>query len=285
MKPQIPESNQETILAMATAEGKARYPDILRQDWEALGYVGLPAERLFVRLEGEIHDLFQYHLDGKPMITWSNQLPEQYLTVSNVLDPVFRLATNILLSPASLDWFYYLIYSPRTRTDPPIQHNGDDVYVYRRDDTLMETRHEMARAALQRLAMTHTIALEDVDEDEHNDEGRTEPRIDFFEQGINIKNDLSATSGIRAHIIMSRAFVRDLMDMCMEGSRSYTEMQVMRLKMAIAFIHEVAVSRVLTPWFQCWLFPTVLSCAYKAVKAGLSSRLACSSYLCISVWC
>ena len=231
---------------MATAAGRARYPMIYRQDWEALGYGGIPNGLLYPGLDGEIHDLFRYKLDGKPMSTWIGQLPEQYLVIDKILEPVFRLATNILLSPASLDWFYYLIYVPRTLTDPPMQENGDDVYVYRRDGTPMETRYEMARAALQRLAMTYTIALEDVDDDEHNDEGRTEPRTNFFEEGINIKNDLFTPSGVRAHIVMSRAFVHELMDMCMEGIRSYVEMQVMGLKMAVSFIHEVAVSRVLT---------------------------------------
>lgn len=233
---------------MATAAGRAEYPIILGQDWEALGYVGFPYERLNPRLEKGVHDLFRYKPEGKRMETWFKQLPEQYLVITQALDPVFRLATNILLSPASLDWFYYLIYSPRTLTDPPIQENGQDVYVYRRSVTPMETRHEMARAALKRLAMTHTIALEGIDEKEHNDEGRTEPRTDFFEQGINIKNDSFTPSGVRAHIVMSRDFVHDLVDMCMEGIRSYAEMQVMGLKMAVSFIHEIAVSRVLTPY-------------------------------------
>ena len=87
-------------------------------------------------------------------------------------DSIFRLASNFLLSTASLDWFYYLIYSPRTLTDPPIQHNGEDVYVYRRDDTPMATRHQKADAALQRLAMVHTIEPEDLGVDDNDDERR-----------------------------------------------------------------------------------------------------------------
>ena len=232
---------------MANAKAQARYPMILPQDWETLGYGKLPIERLLVHLDGEIHDLFEYTLDGKRMVTWRKQLLEQYQAIGKVLEPVFRLATNFLLSPASLDWFYYLIYSPRTLTDPPIQHNGENVYVYRRDDTPMETRHKMARAALQRLAMVHTIDLGDLDDDDHDDEGRTEPMTDKFEQGVNIKDDSSTTSGIRPHITMSRAFLQDFMDMCMEGVQSLEEMYVMRIKMALAFIHEFAVSRALTP--------------------------------------
>ena len=233
---------------MANAKAwEKRYPMILPEDWKALGYVGLPKEHLFVHLDGEIHDLFQHTLDGKPMVTWGKQLPAQYLSIYGVLEPVFRLATNFLLSPASLDWFYYLIYSPRTLTDPPTQHNGDDVYVYRRDNTPMETRHKKARAALQRLAMIHTIELEDLDVDDHDDEGLTVPRTDKFEQGVNIKDDSSTTSGIRPHIIMSRTFVREFMGMCMEGSQSLEETHVMGIKIALAFGHEIAVSRALTP--------------------------------------
>lgn len=240
---------------MADAEARARYPMIEEKDWEALGYDGLQIDRALrgtVVLEGEIHDLFKFQIAGKPMRTWSQQTPQQYRLIEKVLEPVFRLATNFLLSPASLDWFYYLIYAPRALTDPPIQHNGDDVYVYRRDDTPMEKRHEMARAALQRLAMTHTITLEDLVDDDHDDEGRTMPRIDdFFEQGVNIKDDSSRISGIRPHIAMSRAFVRDVIDMCMDGSQSLWSMHVVNMKMAVAWIHEIAVSRALTPCGIC----------------------------------
>lgn len=232
---------------MASDEAQARYPMILPEDWEELGYVTLSQERLFVHLDGRIHDLFKYTVDGKPMKTWVKQTPRQYQVIRAVLEPVFQLATNILLSPASLDWFYYLIFSSRTLTDPPIQHNGDDVYVYRHDDTPMVTRHQKAKAALQRLAMVHTIELEDLDGDDHDDEGRTEPRTDRLEQGVNIKDDSPRISGIGPRVTMSRAFLRDFLRMCMEGSQSLEELHVMVTKMALAFIHELAVSRPSTP--------------------------------------
>ena len=109
--------------------------------------------------------------------------------------------------------------------------------MYRRDDTPIGTRHKKARAALQRLAMVHTIEL---------DEGRTEPRTDRLEPGVNIKDDSSTTSGIRPHITMSRTFVRELMGMCTGGFQSLEKMYVMRIKMALAFDHDIAVSSALS---------------------------------------
>lgn len=251
---------------MANAEVRARYPDVMNKDWAALGFVRLQTRLLDdpglteevhdllparlpenFGLTGEIHDLFQFNIPGRRMRIWQDQTFEQYWAIRGSLEPVFRLATNFLLCPASLDWFYYLIYAPREPTDPVILHNGDAVHEYRRDDTPMETRHQKARAALQRLAMTHTISLDDF-KDEYNDEGRTVPSMRYHEKGVNIKDDdPEEISGIRPHIGISQDFVRYLMNTYMEGSQSRPRMLNMWIKMAVTWGHEIAVSEVLIP--------------------------------------
>lgn len=227
---------------MANAETRRQWTMIVDQDWEALGYVGLPdGSGQHLGLEGEIHELFDYTIDGRPAPIWRDQTLPQYNAIRGVLEPVFRLATKFLLCPASLDWFYYLIYAPRAVTHPLVQHNGADVYEYRRDDTPMETRHAMARAALRRLAMIHTISLGD----SGSDEGLMQPSTTYYEHGVNIKDDSSTKSGIRPHITISSWFVRELMDLCMEGKLAELRMLTMGTKMALTWIHELAVSRVL----------------------------------------
>lgn len=247
---------------MADAEGRARYPQILEADWVALGYIGL-SERLErdMGLEGEIHDLFQYSVNGRPMPIWENQNRGQYHAILAVLKPVFRLATKFLLSPASLDWFYHLIYAPRTLTDPLVQHNGDDVYEYRRDGTPRKERYEKAKAALQRLARIHTISLNDFNVG-NDAEGCTRIGTAFSEQGVNIKDDSSTKSGIGFHTAINWGFIRQLMEFCMDGGDSRTYMFVLGTKMAVTWIHEFAVSRVL-------LIPTVfILAAWEFVKAS-----------------
>ena len=222
---------------MSSAEGRAWYPMILEDDWLALGYVGLPVTQLGRGLDGPIHDVFRYRIPGRSAPIWTKQSLGQYKAIHTLLAPVFRLATKILLCPASLDWFYYLIYAPRKLTEPPIQHKGEDVHRYRRDDTTINKRHEMARAALQRLAMIHTIEFEDNPID-----GGTWPTM----EAVNVKDDSSPTkSGVGPKITISRDYCRLFMQFCMEGDGSLDRMYTLAVQMAIIWIHELAVSRVL----------------------------------------
>ena len=271
---------------MVDAAARASYDMLLDLDWEDLGYVGLPhGHDRGLGLTGEIHNLFRYNLPGRPIPIWYRQSHGQYLATLAVLRPVFRLATNFLLCPASLGWFYYLIYAPRKLTDPLIQHNGDDVFEYRRDGTDMTERHRKARAALERLAMVHTISLDDFGNN-NEDEGVTSVGTKFHQQGVNIKDDWSPPNGIGFHVSINRDFVRILMELCMEGHDSVTQMFVIGTKMAVTWIHEIAVSRVL-------LIPTVLVLAarHRPVKRNafaeaspclmhFTSRIPCNTLLC-----
>ncbi len=230
---------------MTTDDARKDFPMILERDWEALGYLERP--RGSWDLNGEIHDIFQYNLEGRATPIWEKHTRAQYGTLREAMKPVFRLATNLLLCPASLDWFYYLVYAPRKRTDPLVQEKGDDVFEYRRDDTTMEKRHEMARAALKRFALTHTFEFEDF-ENGHDDEGRTRPRLPFSyaPQGVNIKDDSPTTvSGIGSEISISRPLVKQLMEMVTEDSQSEDRKFTLVTKLAVTIVHEIAVSRLL----------------------------------------
>ena len=228
---------------MVEESGRESYPDLEDGDWEALGYVGIPDERLpNLYLENPIHDLFEYTVPGRAMPIWQDLSPGQYRVIREMLYPVFQLATKFLLSPASLDWFYYLIYAPRALTDPLVQHNGSNVYEYRRTDTPRAERHAKARAALQRLARTHTIELNSINDD---DEATTVPSLIQFRQGVNIKDDSPTPSGMGANIHMSPDYLRQFLNMCMEGRKSMTRMRILGTMMAVGWGHEIAVSRFL----------------------------------------
>lgn len=227
---------------MTDAEARDRIRDILEEDWKALGYVGLPKGHMNrVGLYEDIHDLFEYTLDGRSVPIWIDQSRAQYDALRGVLEPVFRLATKILLSPASLDYFYYLIYAPRTDPKPPVWYKGQRVKEFRRDDTAKDERRAKARAALDRLAMMHTISFGNTG----GDEGNTVPSTKYFEEErVNIKDDSSTWSGIRPHTTIDARFVTQLVQWSITGKETEDRMLILGTRLAVCFIHEFVVSPV-----------------------------------------
>ena len=227
---------------MTDREARNRIRDILEEDWKILGYVGLPEGHMKrVGLREDIHDLFEYTLVGRSVPIWIDQTRAQYDGLRGILEPVFRLATKILLSPASLDYFYYLIYAPRRLPRPPVWYKGEQVYEFRPDDTAKDQRRDKAKAALNRLAMMHTISLGDTGDDE----GNTVTSTKYFEEvGVNIKDDTSTWSGIRPHTIIDGRFVTQLLEFSIRGKETEDRMLILGTRLAVCFIHEFVVSRV-----------------------------------------
>ena len=228
---------------MVDAEARGRIGDILEEDWKVLGYVGLPEGhmRRVGLYEDEVHDLFEYTLDGRSVPIWIDQTKAQYDALRGVLEPVFRLATKILVSPASLDYFYYLIYAPRTLAHPPVWYKREQVHVFRRDDTAKDRRREKALAALNRLARMHTISFGNTGDDE----GSTVTSTKYFEEfRVNIKDDTSTWSGIRSHTTLDARFVRQLLQLSTTGKETEDRMLILGTRLAVCFIHEFVVSRV-----------------------------------------
>ena len=225
---------------MTDAEARNRIRNILEEDWKILGYVGLPEGHMNrVGLREDIHDLFKYTLGGRSFPIWADQTRAQYDALRGVLEPVFRLATKILLSPASLDYFYYLIYAPRTLPRPPVWHKGQQVHEFRRDDTAKEERRRKAKAALDRLAMIHTISFGNTD----RDEGNTVPSTKYSEEvGVNIKDDTSTWSGARPHTTIDGRFFTQLAHCSMTGRETEDRMLILGTRLAVCFMHEFVVS-------------------------------------------
>ena len=214
---------------------------ILDEDWEVLGYGEDNTRRQAEGIadEVEIHGLFKYSLSRRSKPNWSNCSYAKYKEYEALLKPSFKLATMFLTCPASLDWFYYLVYTRRVPTNPPLWHNGAVVQEYRRDDLPMEERHQQAKIALKRLATFHTIQIEDLDLD---DEGATRPDVESFPEGINIKDRGLIKSGLAPRIVISRDFVDELRKMKYDGSQSSFRSNNLRVKLAATLVHEIAVS-------------------------------------------
>lgn len=224
------------------AQARARYPEILEADWETLGYNEPPDFRVVKPdLEEEIHPIFQYNIPGRlesdPI--WPLFSQQEYQNHLVDLDPVFRLATKIMLSPRSLDFFYWLIYTPRMDAEPPISNLGEPVFQYRCDDMPEEIRHEYSKAALHRLARTHQMMIYEL-----VDNGLTKGRFSLSkdEEGINIIDDSTVPSGVKSWIKLNRKYLDELARLRLGGSVNYHRISRLQLKMAMTSIHEVAVS-------------------------------------------
>ena len=229
------------ILLAMDAQTKERYSAIHDQDWERLGYIEIPQFRQYEpELEGDIHPIFQYTVPGRPdsRAIWPGYTQQGYQDLLVDLNPVLRLATKIMRSPGSLDFFYWLIFSPRTNVEPPIWNLGERVSEYRRDDKPEHVRREIVTAALDRFALTHRITIGPNQEAA----GETEAFLPKQEEGINIKDDTSVPNGLKSWIKLNEKYLHQLARLRAEGSASRLKILILRLKMAITILHEVAVS-------------------------------------------
>lgn len=228
-----------TLPAMDT-QAKARYSALRERDWDILGY-----QESYYRLyeadpEGDIHPIFQFTVPGRSFDIWPLFSQQEYQSHLVDLGPVFRLATKILLSPSSLDFFYWLIYSPRTAVEPPVWSLGERVLEYRRDDKPEGDRRDESRRALDRFALTHRITFGELEEDA----GRTIAMFSFArdDQGINIMDDSPIASGLPSWIVLSQRYLDQLARLRAGGFANRLKILNLRFKMAVTSVHELAVS-------------------------------------------
>ena len=229
-----------TLPAMDT-QAKARYSAFRERDWNILGYQEISYYRLYeADPEGDIHPIFQYTVPGRSSPIWPFFSQQEYQSHLMDLGPVFRLATKLLLSPSSLDFFYWLIYSPRTAVEPPVWNSGERVLEYRRYDKPEDDRRDESRKALDRFALTHRITFGELQEDA----AKTIAMFSFArdDQGINIMDDSQIASGMPSWIILSQKYLDQLARLRAGGLANRLKIFNLRFKMAVTSIHELAVS-------------------------------------------
>lgn len=115
-------------------------------EWERLGYVNLPKLRLN-NLAREISPVFRY-TDERDKIRWTGISRRAY----QIIEPVCRLASTIIESPASLAFLHALMYSSRTEITGLSQRAGYPCYSFRRSRPSSIQDSENPRLALKRLA-------------------------------------------------------------------------------------------------------------------------------------
>lgn len=114
---------------------------------ERLGYdVNLPNLRPN-NLAREISPIFQY-MDEEDKIRWGGLEREEY----QLIEPVCRLASAMIESPASLAFLHALLYSPRAIIAQLSQRVGHPCYEFRRSEISLIPDSEDPRLALKRLA-------------------------------------------------------------------------------------------------------------------------------------
>ncbi|MCJ1461501.1 hypothetical protein MMC07_000098 [Pseudocyphellaria aurata] len=120
---------------------------LTESEWERLGYdVNLPNLRPN-NLAREISPVFQY-MDEGDQIRWTGLERED----CQIIEPVCRLASAMIESPASLAFLHALLYSPRANIALLSQRVGYPCHEFRRSEISVIPDSEDPRLALKRLA-------------------------------------------------------------------------------------------------------------------------------------
>ena len=126
-------------------------------EWARLGYV----DSLNFRpntLTREISPVFRFTDEQGMKKRWMQLSTEGY----RVLEPVCRLASAMIESPASLAFLHDLLYSPRTEIASPSPRAGYPCYRFRHSESSLIPENEDPRRALERLAPNIEWSLEEL---------------------------------------------------------------------------------------------------------------------------
>lgn len=125
-------------------------------EWERLGYVNSPKFRPN-DLTREINPVFQY-VDELNHRRWKGLTPSGYC---RTMEPVCRLASAMLESPASLAFLHAVMCSPRTDIASLSERVGYPCQEFSRSDTSLISDSEDPRKALERLALNiHWVVVD-----------------------------------------------------------------------------------------------------------------------------
>lgn len=164
---------------------------------------------------------------------------EAFHTLSPDLQPVFKLASAILLSPASLDFFWRIIYGGREiMKGQPYRIMPLSPHFNAR--TIRKHRQE-ARTALNELAKSLSWVIMDK-EDPYiaTSHARTKSMLFDHPQGINIRNDGGARKGLASLITINSRSLTFLKEMRNATDDEIAKLHSLRLQLALIFCHEMA---------------------------------------------
>lgn len=143
------------------AVARAVFPSVRDDEWQWLGYMDTSMPHTST-LTNEIHPLLQFSNDqrgeGRERV-WT-LLEGNVEEMEQMMLPVLRLATKIILSPASIQFIYYILYGPREElADLSRTHRTPVRAIHPTEDVRYDEMFQKVNKALTRLAVHTRFAL------------------------------------------------------------------------------------------------------------------------------
>lgn len=151
------------------SEVRARYPGVAAADWTRFGYDATQSQEstpTSTTLTNPIHSIFSFtenpaRPEGMKCV-WQLSEPYGRSRIENLITPVLRLASAMLMSPASVVYIYAQLYGPREPLEELTQRVAYPILTFRRPKGL---HHEYMRRqvdkALLRLALSIVLTIKD----------------------------------------------------------------------------------------------------------------------------
>ena len=154
---------------------------------------------------------------------------------------MLQLASALLESPASLDFLYYVIHSPRFLPMEVAEFGGRPVYEFQRVMVSREARRRKAKEALDRLAESLCFVVESPKEDAKEDFHRlTEPSLAIYPYGINVVDESPTPRGIGSMIRINKSYLVKLTQLLAREGDNTAQILSMQFKIATSICHEIA---------------------------------------------
>ena len=225
------------------ARTRDKYSTFLEEDWARLGYLDPPGSQEYgLGLTLPKLAIFHHKHHSRPIVghvIWSQYSDTQYEKLCAELDPALRLASAMLQSPASLDLVYKIIYGPRRFPRERMDYEGQPVFEIEYIET-NETRRNMARKALNRLAESLSFIAENHKEDgKKNCDAVVSHSLALHSYGINIADDSGTPRGIASIIRLNRNHLSKLTILLGQDGDNTSQILTLQFKLAVSICHNI----------------------------------------------
>jgi hypothetical protein len=214
------------------------YPQISVSTWKLHGYLDQGESRSCTSLTSSIHPIFGFLMTTmKPygkiesLPRWGSLTIEEY----ECLEPMLRLASLLLLSPASLRFYHSIIYTTRRQTSTT--HRNLPVYEFSRSGVPESEVSEQTLYALEKLAGSLSFQfLDDIVDDSC---AVATPCLGINSNGISIIPAEKVT-GLGGFVKINRRFLRLLQQLLKRPYIKHKQILGLQLQVASLSCHELA---------------------------------------------
>ncbi|MCJ1273516.1 hypothetical protein MMC21_001309 [Puttea exsequens] len=221
-----------------------KYETFLEEDWAKLGYLATPGSNEHgLGLTNTKHPIFQYTNLSRPDISqpiWVQYTLDEYDLLCAEIDPILRLASLMLESPASLDFLHDVIYSPRQEPEELVEYNGYSVLELKRAPP-SDSQRTKTKEALYKLAESIVFLVESPDHREKDAHCNTTPSLAVQAYGTNIADDAAnLPKGIGSIIRINKSYLVSLTALLAQEENTTSQILSLQFKVATLLCHEVA---------------------------------------------